>query len=146
MFCKYSIEDIKLDNLGWNKRICTILNEICPFQYKCNQINNWRNYDNLEKKCTIYNKEREKEYMKQGKYKVLYENRGKLYIEFDSETSIVVPNPFDKEDIPKGVDLVKVNNEYFVDGFEPKKKEMFSDVVELKVEPKKNYNKKETQK
>ena len=145
MFCKYSIEDIKLDNLGWNKRICTILNEICPFQYKCNQINNWRNYDNLEKKCTIYNKEREKEYMKQGKYKVLYENRGKLYIEFDSETSIVVPNPF-KEDIPKGVDLVKVDNEYFVDGFEPKKKEMFSDVVELKVEPKKNYNKKETQK
>ena len=146
MFCKYSIEDIKLDNLGWNKRICTILNEICPFQYKCNQINNWRNYDNLEKKCTIYNKEREKEYMKQGKYKVLYENRGKLYIELDSETSIVVPNPFDKEDIPKGVDLVKVDNEYFVDGFEPKKKEMFSDVVELNVEPKKNYNKKETQK
>lgn len=145
MFCKYSIEDIKLDNLGWNKRICTILNEICPFQYKCNQINNWRNYDNLEKKCTIYNKEREKEYMKQGKYKVLYENRGKLYIELDSETSIVVPNPF-KEDIPLGVDLVKVDNEYFVDGFEPKKKEMLSDVVELKVEPKKNYNKKETQK
>ena len=146
MLCKYSIEDIKLDNLGWNKRICTILNEICPFQYKCNQINNWRNYDNLEKKCTIYNKEREKEYMKQGKYKVLYENRGKLYIELNSETSIVVPNPFDKEDIPKGVDLVKVDNEYFVDGFEPKKKEMFSDVVELKAEPKKNYNKKETQK
>ena len=145
MFCKYSIEDIKLDNLGWNKRICTILNEICPFQYKCNQINNWRNYDSLEKKCTIYNKEREKEYMKQGKYKVLYENRGKLYIELDSETSIVVPNPF-KEDIPKGVNLVKVNDEYFVEGFEPKKKEMFSDVVELKVEPKKNYNKKETQK
>ena len=145
MFCKYSIEDIELDNLGWNKRICTILNEICPFQYKCNQINNWRNYDNLEKKCTIYNKEREKEYMKQGKYKVLYENRGKLYIELDSETSIVVPNPF-KEDIPLGVDLVKVNDEYFVEGFEPKKKEMFSDVVELKVETKKNYNKKETQK
>ena len=83
--------------------------------------------------------------MKQGKYKVLYENRGKLYIELDSETSIVVPNPF-KEDIPKGVNLVKVNDEYFVEGFEPKKKEMFSDVVELKVEPKKNYNKKETQK
>lgn len=145
MFCKYSIEDIKLDNLGWNKRICTILNEICPFQYKCNQINNWRNYDNLEKKCTIYKKEREKEYMKQGKYKVLYENRGKLYIELDSETSIVVNNPFGK-DIPKGVDLIKVDNEYFVDGFEPKEKEMFSDVVELNVTNKKSYNKKETQK
>lgn len=145
MFCQYSIEDIKLDNMGWNKRICTILNEICPFQYKCNQINNWRNYDNLEKKCTIYKKEREKEYMKQGKYKVLYENRGKLYIELDSETSIVVNNPFGK-DIPKGVDLIKVDNEYFVDGFEPKEKEMFSDVVELNVTTKKSYNKKETQK
>lgn len=145
MFCQYSIEDIKLYNLGWNKRICTILNEICPFQYKCNQINNWRNYDNLEKKCTIYKKEREKEYMKQGKYKVLYENRGKLYIELDSETSIVVNNPFGK-DIPKGVDLIKVDNEYFVDGFEPKEKEMFSDVVELNVTTKKSYNKKETQK
>ena len=119
MFCKYSIEDIKLDNLGWNKRICTILNEICPFQYKCNQINNWRNYDNLEKKCTIYNNEREKEYMKQGKYKVLYENRGKLYIELDSDTSIVVPNPF-KDDIPLGVDLVKIGDKYYIKGYEPK--------------------------
>jgi hypothetical protein len=60
-------------------------------------------------------------------------------------TSIVVNNPFGK-DIPKGVDLIKVDNEYFVDGFEPKEKEMFSDVVELNVTTKKSYNKKETQK
>lgn len=150
MFCKYSIEDIKLDNLGWNKRICTILNEICPFQYRCNQINNWRNHGNLDKKCTIFKNEGEKEYMKQGEHKVLYEKRGRLYIELDMETSVVIANPFEGE-IPIGVDLIKIKDEYFIKGFEPKTKElinekMFSDVVELKVEPKKNYNKRDAQK
>ena len=144
MICKYAYRLNESDN-GRHYLQCLLMKNQCPMIRFCSKVNDIIDIDNLEKKCTIYNKEREKEYMKQGKYKVLYENRGKLYIELDSETSIVVPNPF-KEDIPKGVDLVKVDSEYFVDGFEPKKKEMFSDIVELKVEPKKNYNKKETQK
>lgn len=145
MSCKYSKREYQVDSSGWYRLYCNIINDICPFQYRCYKINNWCNQDNLDKKCIYYKNEEDKEYMKQGKYKVLYENRGKLYIELDSETSIVVNNPFGK-DIPKGVDLIKVDNEYFVDGFEPKEKEMFSDVVELNVTTKKSYNKKETQK
>lgn len=119
MFCKYSIKDTQPDNFGWNKLYCTITNEMCPFQYRCNKINNWCNVDNITRKCTICRNEDDKEYMEQGKYKVLYEKRGKLYIELDYNTSITTPNPFGS-DIPKGVDLIKVKDEYYVKGYEPK--------------------------
>lgn len=155
MFCKYSIKDIQLDNFGWNKLNCTVTNEICPFQYRCNQINNWRNYDNLEKRCTIYKHKGEKEYMRQGQYKVLYEKRGKLYIELDYNTSITVINPFKVNEIPLGVDLVKIKDDYFIKGFEPKrvekivevkdsKVEIINEEVKLEIEPKRVYNKKDT--
>lgn len=125
MFCKYSKKSTELDNIGWNKLYCIITDEMCNCQYRCAKINNWRNYDNLDKRCITYKNEGDKEYMTQGNYRVLYEKRGKLYIELDYNTSIVVPNPFGS-DIPKGVNLIKIKDEYYIKGYEPK----------VKVEPK----------
>lgn len=151
MFCKYSIKDTQVDGFGWNKLICVETKEMCNFQYRCTQINNWRNYDNLENRCKIYKYKGDKEYMKQGQYKVLYEKRGKLYIELDYNTSITVINPFKINEIPLGVDLVKIKNDYFIKGFEPKRfekivevKDTKSDEVKLEIEPKRVYNKKDT--
>ena len=127
MFCKYSIKDTQPDNFGWNKLHCTITNQMCHCQYRCNQISNWRNYDNLENRCNIYKHEGDKEYMTQGQYKVLYEKRGMLYVELDYNTSITVSNPYGTE-IPKGVDLIKVEDIYYVKGYEPK--------VDIKIETK----------
>ena len=56
--------------------------------------------------------------MKQGKYKVLYEKRGMLYIELNQDTSIAIPNPFNN--VPSGVDVVKIKDKYYIKGYEPK--------------------------
>jgi len=118
MLCRYSKRYEESDSSGWYKLSCTIINDICPFQYRCYKINNWKNQDNLDKKCVYYKKEEDKSYMKQGKYKVLYEKRGMLYIELNQDTSIRIPNPFNT--IPSGVDVVKIKDEYYIKGYEPK--------------------------
>lgn len=118
MSCKYSKRESECDSSGWYRLYCNIINDICPFQYRCYKISNWKNQDNLDKKCVYYKNEEDKSYMAQGKYKVLYEKRGMLYIELDHDTSIRVPNPFNI--IPSGVDLIKVKDEYYIKGYEPK--------------------------
>ena len=119
MFCKYSKKSTELDNIGWNRLYCNITNEMCNCQYRCAKINNWRNYDNLDKRCITYKHEGDKEYMTQGNYRVLYEKRGRLYVELDHNTSITVLNPFGS-DVPKGVDLVNIKDTYYIKGYEPK--------------------------
>ena len=126
MSCKYSKREFQPDSSGWYRLYCNIINDICPFQYRCYKISNWKNQDNLDKKCVYYKNEEDKEYMKQGKYKVLYEKRGMLYIELDYDTSIRVPNPFNI--VPSGVDLVKIKDEYYIKGYEPKIKEVVKEV------------------
>lgn len=118
MSCKYSKRESECDSSGWYRLYCNIVNDICPFQYRCYKISNWKNQDNLDKKCIYYKNEEDKSYMAQGKYKVLYEKRGMLYIELDHDTSIRVSNPFNI--IPSGVDLIKIKDEYYIKGYEPK--------------------------
>lgn len=118
MSCKYSKRESEPDASDWYKLSCTIINDICPFQYRCYKINNWKSQDNLDKKCVYYKKEEDKSYMKQGEYKVLYEKRGMLYIELNQDTSIGIPNPFNN--VPSGVDVVKIKDKYYIKGYEPK--------------------------
>lgn len=121
MICKYSIKEEEKDILGRSKLYCNIQHEICPFQYPCDRINNWRNLDNIEKKCKIYIDKEKMKYMKQGEYLVLFEKRGMLCVQLDDNTAIMVKNPLDN--IPTSVELVKVKDEYYVKGFEPKKED-----------------------
>lgn len=123
MICKYSKRSTEKDNFGWNKLYCTVTSQMCNCQYRCEKISNWRNYDNLENRCNIYKHEGDKEYMTQGQYKVLYEKRGRLCVELSYDTSIMINNPYPLDKIPKGVDLVKIKDIYYVKGFEPKKVE-----------------------
>ena len=70
--------------------------------------------------------------MKPNENKVRFESKGMLYVEY-GDNVIKVPNPFG-DDIPAGVELVEVNNEYYVKGYEPK--------VEKKEKPAKKNKKK----
>lgn len=63
--------------------------------------------------------------LKKGKYPVLFESKGWLYVEYNDNV-FKFANPFDE--VPDGVELVKVGNELYIKGCEPK--------VELKVEKK----------
>ena len=126
MSCKYSKRESQPDSSGWYRLYCNIINDICPFQYRCYKISNWKNQDNLDKKCVYYKREEDKSYMSQGKYKVWYEKRGMLYIELNHDTSIRISNPFNI--VPSGVDLVKIKDEYYIKGYEPKIKEVIKEV------------------
>lgn len=55
--------------------------------------------------------------MSNGQYKVLFEKRGLLYVELDSNTVIQVKNQL--QTVPQSVDLIKIKDEYYIKGFEP---------------------------
>lgn len=57
--------------------------------------------------------------LKQNEYIVLFESKGLLYVEYN-DTVLKFQNPF--EDVPNSVSLVKVDNELYIKGFEPKSK------------------------
>lgn len=57
--------------------------------------------------------------MSNGQYKVLFEKRGLLYVELDSNTVIQVKNQL--QTVPQSVNLIKIKDEYYIKGFEPKK-------------------------
>ena len=113
--CKYSIENNE-------RRYCTLHDGLCHLQYFCNKINAWRTHDiiELENKCTFYKNKEDNKFMAYGKYKVLYSKRDLLCVELDSNTTTFVANPFDEDDIPLGVDLVKLGDKYYIKGYEPK--------------------------
>lgn len=143
MICKYSHKQKELNN-GRYYLVCNLTNTQCIMVRFCRTINDIVNIDNVDKKCNLYINKENVEYMKQGKYKVLFEKRGKLCVQINNDTAIMINNPF--SETPLGVDLVKIKDEYYVKGFEPKKVEeepkMFSDVVELKKETLKKETKK----
>ena len=54
-------------------------------------------------------------HLKKGEYIVTFERGGKLYVDIDGMMHKFV-NPFD--DIPKVIEIVKVDGEYYIRGFE----------------------------
>ena len=117
MICKHAYRLNESEN-GRHYLQCLLMKNQCPMIRFCSKVNDIINVDNVESKCTIYKNEEDKSYMKQGKYKVLYEKRGMLYIELNQDTSIVISNPFNN--VPSGVDVVKIKDEYYIKGYEPK--------------------------
>ena len=55
--------------------------------------------------------------MPKGKNKVRFELRGILYVDID-EFTYEIKNPYDY--VPQFVEVVKVENKYYIKGFEPK--------------------------
>lgn len=50
-------------------------------------------------------------------YIVRFESKGKLYVEYNDRV-IKIANPFDY--VPEAIELVRVENELYIKGFEPK--------------------------
>ena len=67
--------------------------------------------------------------LKKGEYLVLFESHGLLYVEY-GDNVFRFDNPFDH--VPESVELVKVDNELYIKGFEPK-----VEAVEEKKKPRK---------
>lgn len=98
---------------------CTCLKsgDICPFMRRCGIEHTWLPIDSMNS-CSLRQPERVIE-LKNGEYKVRFEKGGDLYIEV-GDIVIQKANPYDY--IPEKVELVRVDNEMYFKGFEPKEK------------------------
>ncbi len=111
-FCKYC-------KIGAYTSFCTckITGELCPFVRKFPCIQQWKPLDSMER-CLI-RKENERTNMENNK--VRFEKKGKLFVEVD-DFVIEINNPYDY--CPDCVDVININDKYYIKGFEPKKIEM----------------------
>lgn len=114
MKCKYSKYSDKLNNVGRNDLICNITKEPCPLVRFCDKVNKLINNDFYEN-CRYYIMENEK--LKNGFYKVRFEKHGKLYVEVDNKV-LTFDNTF--KEVPKQIELVNVEDVYYIKGTEPK--------------------------
>lgn len=118
--CKYSYIDTKANEAGYHNIICKESGDICLLVHYCPKINDLISNDNVDTHCKIYKNTEDSDYMKEGKYKVVRVRRGNLYVQITIDDIRIIPNPFDYE--PKGVDVVKVGDDYYIKGYEPKPK------------------------
>ena len=119
MNCRYSKFSEQVEERGYRKLYCKIDNEICPFQYPCDIIKNWKNIDDVESKCSMFKKEVEKSNYLLGRYKVMFEMNGILAIKIpEIDQTREIKNPLDY--VPEYVELVEVDNEYYIKGYAPK--------------------------
>lgn len=123
MSCKYCLVG---DYFGMCT--CSITNTQCPFMRRCSIERRWLPLGGMDG-CTLQNKRKVKAMLGANEYAVQFERNGKLYIERNGGM-IKIANPFDH--IPDTIELVQIENELYIKGFEPKKAEP------KKAEPKKS--------
>lgn len=122
MNCKYSYTK-DTDKYGRHFLYCSKDNEVCPYVRYCPTIKDIKNTDNY--KCD------KKEKTMQNK--VRFEKGGYLYVELGDSLGQVIKIKNPLKNVPKFIDLIINNNEYFVKGYEPKEKRK----MELKTDDKK---------
>lgn len=114
MDCKYSQREEPTN--GRRYLYCEQSNQLCPMIRYCGKVGDIINIEDYQKKCSVYiEKERNVGVNKDTPNKVLFEKRGKLYIETNDEIGQVVAldNPFDT--VPKAVKLLKrQNGDYYI--------------------------------
>lgn len=86
-----------------NKGYCKLLNNQCPYVYFCTKQGCYREQKNFPTKCKLI----ENAEIPQGYYKVCFEKRGNLYVDYNGHIEIV-RNPF--EEVPKFVKMIKGRN------------------------------------
>ena len=95
--------------------MCTKSKDICPFMRRCSMEHEWLPLNGMNT-CSLRQPERSIE-LKENEYKVRFEKDGDLYIEIEDYV-IQKKNPFDY--IPEKVEMVRIDNEMYFKGFEPK--------------------------
>lgn len=125
---------------------CMVANAPCPFMRRCNMEHRWLPLDSMNT-CTRRIKEREVSMLMADEHRVEFESKGKLYININGQMKRI-PNPFDHS--PKVVELVEVDGEWYIKGYEPEPvvkdepehEDVVSEKVELRMPKVEPYNKK----
>lgn len=93
---------------------CSLTNQRCSVVRYCGKVGDIINTDNYDKNCKTYlDKESTIGKSSATPNKVLFEKRGKLWIEESEDQVLIFDNPFDY--VPKFVKLLKKpNGEYYI--------------------------------
>lgn len=132
MNCKYSYNEENSQYL-----YCNISRQMCPMMKYCHKIEKYVSSDNYSTNCKYYQGKEEEDMNtnnKQGSLRVRLIKGKVLYVELgDINNQVIrVDNPYQFN--PTYVDLIEVNEIYYVKGFEPKlpKKEKKDFITEVK--------------
>lgn len=108
MFCKYC-------QIGDYAGFCTCEKngQVCPFVRRCTNDRVWKPLVSMDK-CAL---RKEEVKVPKGMSRVRFELHGELYVEV-GEFVYSIKNPYDY--IPEFVELVSVNDAWYIKGFEPK--------------------------
>lgn len=111
MICEYCIVG---DYFGFCQ--CSQRGDICPFMRRCSLEHKWLPLATMDK-CNVRLENNAMSRLMKDEYKVLFESKGMLYVEYNDNV-FKFSNPFD--DVPEKVQLIKVDNELYIKGFESK--------------------------
>ena len=95
---------------------CSVSNGVCPFVRRCNFERKWLPLNSMDG-CRLRTKQERVKNMSASGYHVRFESKGKLYVEYNGRV-IKIANPFDY--VPEAIELVRVENELYIKGFEPR--------------------------
>lgn len=112
---------------------CKVANIHCPFMRRCNMEHKWLPLDSMNT-CARRTKANEVSRLMANEHRVEFESKGKLYININGQMKRI-PNPFDHT--PKAVELVEVDGQWYIKGYEPKPVVKEESKVELEFEVKK---------
>lgn len=94
-----------------------VANSPCPFMRRCDIEHRWLPLDSMNG-CTRRRKEKEVSALMANEHRVEFESKGKLYVKINEQVKRI-KNPFDYT--PDKVEIVFVDNQPYIKGFEPKK-------------------------
>ena len=138
VYCKYYIQAKYSDLPKCSLSECKL--DICPMVYRCNTQYQWRPLKGMVT-CYLIEEHERNMLMKDGKNIVRFVKNGQLYVELydnDGKVSMVVtiPNPYNYE--PQSVEVVKIKNNYYVKGYEPKEVKYTNQIKNKKYDKKIN--------
>lgn len=104
--------------IGEYKAYCTckLTNNICVFTRRCSREMQWLPLDSMQK-CKLRSD------IVKGNIRFI--KNGYLFVDVDDRT-VKIKNPYDYE--PTNVNIVKINGEYYIKGYEPKNNKKDDDV------------------
>lgn len=106
--------------------VCSVSDGVCPFVRRCNFERKWLPLESMNR-CKLRIKQERVKAMGIHGYVVRFESKGKLYVEYNDRV-IKIANPFDYT--PDAVELVQVENELYIKGFEPKIEKVQEEKIE----------------
>ena len=100
--------------------LCTKENTVCPFMRRCSMEHKWLPLHGMDD-CLVRKEGVKVGNLSKNEYIVSFVRNGKIYVDING-IMYKFSNPYDYE--PKTIKLIKIDDVYYIEGFEPKKEKI----------------------